>query len=73
MRFGVIVECAVCGLQKKPHGRSEPMYSHYCDDSCSGYAQEPRVGCLWPGETPDSFGYPCCDLGTVEVEGGESK
>lgn len=71
MRVGVRVECTVCGLQKKPHGRSEPMYSHYCDDSCIGYLLEPRVGCLWPRETQEEFGYPCCDLGTVEKDSSE--
>jgi hypothetical protein len=45
-------ECAVCGLRKKPIGRSAPleMANSLCDDDCSGYRLEPTPGHLWPGE-----------------------
>jgi hypothetical protein len=44
--------CAVCGMRKKPRGRSAPLEAAngYCDDDCPGYRQEPRPGHLWPGE-----------------------
>jgi hypothetical protein len=44
--------CAVCGMRKRPHGRSvaPEMESGMCGRDCSGYNQEPRAGHLWPGE-----------------------
>jgi hypothetical protein len=44
--------CAVCGLRKRPRGRSVPleMENGLCSHSCAGYDQEPRAGHLWPGE-----------------------
>lgn len=63
MFVGISVECSVCRHRKKPHGRSAPLDSYYCDDECSGYRQDPQVGCLWPGENDAQFGYPCCDSG----------
>jgi hypothetical protein len=44
--------CAICGMTKKPSGRSAPMASSggYCDSDCSGYNKEPTPGHLWPGE-----------------------
>lgn len=62
---GIRVECSVCGLQKRPHGRSAPMTLVMCEpEDCVGYDQLPLVGCLWPGETSEDFGYSCCNLGT---------
>lgn len=56
---GVAIECVVCGLRKKPIGRSAPleMANSLCDDECPGYRQEPYPGSLWPGETREQFGY----------------
>ena len=51
---GRSVECVVCGRTKKPWRRSAPMElanGLCCDPDCSGYAQDPLVGDLWPGET----------------------
>lgn len=44
--------CDICGLTKKPIGRSAPleMGNGFCDDSCAGYRKDPRAGHLWPGE-----------------------
>lgn len=64
-RVGVRVICAVCGDQKAPHGRSAPMGIPYCDKSrCDGYDRDPQVGCLWPGESCEDFGYHHCHNGT---------
>ena len=68
MRVGISVECIICGLTKKPHGRSAPLGSSYCDDDCYGYDMEPKPGCLWPGETEEDFGYKVCD-NAVEARG----
>jgi hypothetical protein len=68
MRVGKSIRCTVCGRRKKPHGRSAPMGYPVCDDECSGYDLEPKVGCLWPGESEKDFGYPCCAEGTEEQE-----
>ena len=56
---GVAVECTVCGLRKKPVGRSAPMEmaNSLCDHECPGYRQDPKPGELWPGETREEFGY----------------
>jgi hypothetical protein len=47
--------CLICGLTKKPRGRSAPVETagSMCDSDCPGYAQEPRPGHLWPGEPAD--------------------
>ena len=60
MTVGTAVECAECGLRKKPLGRSAPleMANSLCDRECHGYDQEPYVGQLWPYETSEDFGYP---------------
>lgn len=64
-KIGVTVYCKTCQDRKQPHGRSAPMDSCYCDShSCNGYHDEPKPGCLWPGETDADFGYPCCDHAT---------
>ena len=57
--IGVAVDCAVCGMRKKPIGRSAPleMANSMCDDDCPGYRQDPYPGQLWPGETREEFGY----------------
>lgn len=67
MKQGIAVRCAVCGMTKQPHGRSAPFGSFYCADDCSGYDQDPKPGCLWPGETAVEFGYAVCDNATREV------
>ncbi len=56
---GVAVNCTVCGMRKKPIGRSAPleMANSMCDHECPGYLQEPLPGSLWPGETQEEFGY----------------
>lgn len=59
MIFGKYVECTVCHLYKKPHGRDAPN-NNWCDEDCSGYNNFPKPGCLWPGESKEDFGYPIC-------------
>lgn len=56
---GIAVTCTVCGLRKKPRGRSAPMEmaNSLCDHECPGYNQPPEPGELWPGETREEFGY----------------
>lgn len=60
-RVGSYARCTVCGLNKKPRGRSAPleMANGLCDHECEGYDQPPFAGDLWPGETAEEFGYPC--------------
>ena len=67
MITGISVECTVCRRTKAPHGRSVPdlRYDDYCTNDCSGYCNEPRPGCLWPGETSEQFGYEHC-LNAIE-------
>lgn len=64
MLVGIQVTCTVCGLQKKPHGRSSPIGLSYCDENCPGYNEPPYPGCLWPGETAHQFGFPICNNAT---------
>ena len=65
MKIGIAVKCRTCGRMKQPHGRSAPIESSYCDrDSCIGYDDTPKPGCLWPGETAEDFGYPSCNHAT---------
>lgn len=71
-RVGIAVRCVACGQQKAPHGRSAPMGAMYCQSSygerqCPGYWIAPMPGCLWPGETCESFGYAHCHHATAEV------
>lgn len=57
---GPLVECRVCGLLKRPIGRSVPlvMENARCDYECSGYREEPLPSELWPGERyGDSLGH----------------
>lgn len=56
---GVAVNCTVCGMRKKPIGRSAAMEmaASLCDDDCPGYREEPYPGQLWPGETREQFGF----------------
>lgn len=68
MRVGIAVYCAECRNQKAPVGRSVPMGSFYCDDTCRGYSLQPYPGSLFPGETEEDFGYPVGQAGTVEAE-----
>lgn len=65
-KVGVSVECTVCGLRKKPRGRSAPleMANSLCDHECPGYDQPPYAGSLWPRESEADFGYPVGDDGT---------
>lgn len=46
------VTCSVCGLRKKPIGRSAPMEmaNSLCDDDCDGYRRDPKPPHLWPNE-----------------------
>lgn len=48
-------ECLVCGLLKKPWGRDVPMAaaSGFCNSDCEGYAQDPKPGHFWPGESAE--------------------
>ena len=66
-KVGIAVECSVCGLRKKPHGRSAglAMANSLCDQDCPGYLDTPEPGCLWPGESEEDFGYPTCDHATT--------
>ena len=52
MEREVMPECKVCGLRKKPLGRSAPleMANSLCDYECEGYNQPPYVSDLWPDE-----------------------
>jgi len=58
--IGTAVNCTVCGLRKKPRGRSAPleMANSLCDHECPGYGLDPQVGQLWPDETSADFGWP---------------
>ncbi len=67
-RVGITIECAVCGYDKKPIGRSAPMGLSYCDDDCPGYRAVPRPGSLWPRESEADFGYPVGPDGTTEAQ-----
>lgn len=68
MKVGISVICATCGRHKAPHGRSASPYRDYClPENCEGYKAPPFVGCLWPGETSEEFGYAHCDYGTREA------
>ncbi len=67
MRVGIRVECAVCGREKCPVGRSAPVGECLCDHDCEGYRQEPFVGSLWPGETEEEFGFQIGSDGTEVV------
>ena len=65
---GIHVVCTMCKRRKKPHGRSAPMDWHGCaQGECDGYNEDPKPGCLWPGETDADFGYDCCDHATVRI------
>jgi hypothetical protein len=66
---GISVECTVCRRTKKPHGRSAPVYSSYCDEGCIGYELDPKPGCLWPREYDYEFGFQVCGNATREVTG----
>lgn len=52
-------QCSICGMRKKPVGRSAPLEAcnGYCDDGCPGYRKPPRPGHLWPGEIARSREY----------------
>ena len=71
MKVGIGVCCAVCGHMKQPHGRSAPLGTYYCDGDCPGYDQDPKPGCLWPGETEEEFGFQICSnaVETVDYDG----
>lgn len=69
MKVGISVYCKTCGREKQPHGRSVSPAVHgaYCDEECEGYRQEPRPGCLFPGETEEDFGNAVCANATKET------
>ena len=69
MKRGIKVLCIICERIKAPHGRSAPHDMPLCrTDQCIGYDADPKPGCLWPGETAEDFGYPCCDNATEAIE-----
>jgi len=43
------------------------MGVYYCYDQCKGYEEDPKPGCLWPGETEEEFGYQICSHATMEI------
>lgn len=53
---GHAMTCTVCGLTKKPRGRSAPLEMAYslCDSDCSGYYLEPLPDTLWPNELDEA-------------------
>lgn len=67
MRVGIRVYCSVCHRQKVPHGRSASDQFSYCQQYCPGYDEEPKPGCLWPGETEKDFGYEVCPNAVEEI------
>lgn len=73
MKVGIRVYCTVCHRAKAPHGRSVPdaTYSSWCTHECGGYYDEPKPGCLWPGETSEQFGYEHCGYATAESRPSE--
>ena len=50
--------CTVCGLHKKPVGRSmaPEQYHNLCTRDCEGYELEPTPCDLWPSEQRDDWG-----------------
>lgn len=74
MKRGILVHCSLCGLMKKPRGRSEPLGVEYCTShTCCAYWDDPKPGDLWPGETDAEFGYPCGDDATEPVAPGKDQ
>lgn len=70
-KVGVAVECATCGLRKKPVGRSIPaptVGTYCCPRRCEGYSEEPCPGSLFPGESEADFGYPVGEDGVEYIE-----
>ena len=67
-KFGVSVQCILCGRTKGPRGRSAPMDALMCQYDCPGYRMKPEVGSLWPNESEADFGYPVGDVGVRYVE-----
>ncbi len=69
MKIGIAVHCIVCGMRKKPIGRSAPLATAngLCDKDCPGYESAPKPGSLWPGESEMDFGFPCSDNATKEA------
>lgn len=53
--IGCEPRCTVCGMRKKPVGRSPSpgMANSLCDHECVGYTKEPSPCDLWPGEWRD--------------------
>ncbi len=68
MKVGIAVNCVVCGMRKKPRGRSAApvMANSLCDHECPGYDQDPQVGSLWPAESEADFGYPVGSYGWID-------
>lgn len=69
-KSGKRVNCSMCGKEKAPMGRSVSAYTaaNYCHPygDCDGYALQPYMGSLWPGETEAEFGYMVGTRGTTE-------
>lgn len=66
MKTGIKVYCKLCGRSKAPHGRSCLLVDSLCTSACRGYNDDPKPGCLWPGETAEDFGFFSCDHATEE-------
>ena len=70
---GSRVTCVRCGRVKVPRGRDVPaaMAGVYCYSDCPGHACRPLPGDLWPGETREDFGLPCCTAEDLAGTGPE--
>jgi hypothetical protein len=53
--------CTVCGLSKKPLGRSIPLDATYCLSTCRGFWLDPQPTTYWPheDETKQIRRWPC--------------
>lgn len=50
LRVSALVYCTVCGRQKCPWGRSQPVELRLCNFDCQGYDKDPHPGTQWPEE-----------------------
>lgn len=73
-RVGRLVFCPLCNLPKKPHGRDVPAIAgrSHCDGDCPGYFEEPKPGCLWPGERESDYGYETCGNAVDLIDHGQA-
>ena len=61
-------ECLVCGLIKKPKGRSMGlMEQSRCGSDCRGYYEDPQPGHLFRGEHADDCPDKAYELGADEM------